>query len=270
MTPAHRAELKAELSAGLRQGMLYAAAVLVLVLPPNTRTAAPPAPIAMGGTSATRLAVAPPRQPFHDPAFEALPASADARQVVGWIAESGDNRNLPYVVLDKRNARVYVFTPAGHFVATSPVLLGYTPGDDSVAGIGTRPIADVRPEERTTPAGRFISAPGKNASKEDVIWVDYDDAVSMHRVRPTNPKERRLQRLASPDPAQRRISYGCINVPVAFFNTVLWPRLGTRAAVIYVLPEVKDVREVFAGLPAPALPTPTLQTARSQQADERL
>ena len=267
MTPAHRAELKTELGSGLRQGVLCAAAVLVLVLPPNTRTATPAASVA---TSATRPAIAPPRRPFDDPAFEALAASSDARQGVAWGARSGDNRNLPYVVLDKRDARVYVFTSAGHFVATSPVLLGYAAGDDSVVGIGTRPIADVRPEERTTPAGRFVSAPGKNASNEDVIWVDYDDAVSMHRVRPTNPKERRLQRLASPDPAQRRISYGCINVPVAFFETVLWPMLGTRAAVVYVLPEMKDLHEVFAGLSGPALPTPALKTARSQQADTRL
>jgi hypothetical protein len=266
MTPAHLAELKTELSAGLRQGVLYAAAVLVLVSPPNTQTAAPPAQVA---TTAKQLAIAPPHHPFHDPAFEALSVSTDARQVVDWIAESGDNRDLPYVVLDKRDARIYVFTAAGRFVATSPVLLGYTPGDDSVAGIGTRPIADVRPEERTTPAGRFVSAPGKNASNEDVIWVDYDDAVSMHRVRPTNPKEQRLQRLASPDPSQRRISYGCINVPVAFFNAVLWPRLGTRAAVIYVLPEVKDLREVFDSVPAPTF-APTLKTARSRQTDTRL
>jgi hypothetical protein len=52
----------------------------------------------------------------------------------------------------------------------------------------------------------------------------------MHRVRLVDPKERRLERLASADPADRRISYGCINVPVAFFDTVVWPLLrSTRA-----------------------------------------
>ena len=127
------------------------------------------------------------------------------------------------------------------------MLLGAAPGDDSVAGIGTRPMAQVRPEEKTTPAGRFVAEAGRNASGEDVVWVDYADAVSMHRVRLVDPKERRLERLASPDPAERRISYGCINVPVAFFESVVWPLLRATRAVVYVLPETRDVGEVFAG-----------------------
>ena len=69
----------------------------------------------------------------------------------------------------------------------------------------------------------------------------------MHRVRLVDPKERRLERLASPDPTERRISYGCINVPVAFFDSVVWPLLRTTRAVAYVLPETRGVGEVFAG-----------------------
>jgi hypothetical protein len=130
------------------------------------------------------------------------------------------------------------------------VLLGAAVGDDSVAGIGERPIAQVQPEERTTPAGRFISHPGKNAGGEDVVWVDYSAAVSMHRVRLVDPKERRLERLASPDPTRRRISYGCINVPVAFFDSVIWPVMGVARGVVYVLPETRPAREVFAGISA--------------------
>ena len=90
------------------------------------------------------------------------------------------------------------------------------------------------------------SSPGRNASGEDVVWVDYADAVSMHRVRPVDPKERRLERLASPDPAQRRISYGCINVPVAFFDAVVHPTLAAGRGVVYVLPERKSIQETFA------------------------
>ena len=150
------------------------------------------------------------------------------------------------MILDKRDARVFVFDAGGRLIDSSPVLLGAAAGDESVVGIGQRPIAEVRPEERTTPAGRFISRPGRNASGEDVVWVDYDAAVSMHRVRPVDPKERRLERLASHDPAQRRISYGCINVPVEFFDDVIKPALGAQRAVVYVLPEAKNLRQVFA------------------------
>jgi hypothetical protein len=142
--------------------------------------------------------------------------------VADWVADSGDSRGLPYLILDKRDARCTSSTPRP-LIDSSPVLLGAAPGDDSVEGIGSRPMSKVRPEEKTTPAGRFVAAAGHNASGEEVVWVDYGAAVSMHRVRLVDPKERRLERLASPDPAERRISYGCINVPVAFFESVVWP-----------------------------------------------
>jgi hypothetical protein len=229
-------DLKSDLWAGLKQGVLLAAAVLVLTLPPG-RTAPPSAPT---------LPQASARHAFHGADFASRPASADARLIADWVVDSGDSRGLPFIILDKRDARVFVFAAQGRLIDSSPVLLGATPGDDSVAGIGTRPMASVRQDEKTTPAGRFVAQAGKNAAHEDVVWVDYADAVSMHRVRPVDPRERRLERLASPDPAERRISYGCINVPVAFFDTVVWPLFRSTRAVVYVLPEVRGLHEVFA------------------------
>lgn len=234
-------ELRSDLLAGLKQGVLLAAGALVLTLPPaGLATLRSPAPVPVAVAPIDR------EGPFRPADFASHPASADARFVADWVADSGDSRGLPYVILDKRDARLYVFDARGRLIDSSPVLLGAAPGDDSVVGIGKRPIAEVRPEERTTPAGRFISQPGRNASGEDVVWVDYNAAVSMHRVRPVDPKERRLERLASNDPAQRRISYGCINVPVAFFDGVVKPVLGTQRAVVYVLPETRQVDATFA------------------------
>ena len=239
--PGHVAfALPAEWSAGMRQGVLLGAAVLVLTLPPAglATSWSPNAPRLvpeMAELADRRVA------DFGDQV-----ASFDARFVANWVAHSQDNQRLPFVILDKRDARLFVFDAGGRLIDSSPVLLGAAAGDESVVGIGQRPIAEVRPEERTTPAGRFISRPGRNASGEDVVWVDYDAAVSMHRVRPVDPKERRLERLASHDPAQRRISYGCINVPVEFFDDVIKPALGAQRAVVYVLPEAKNLRQVFA------------------------
>ena len=249
MHAARLLDSRSDLMAGLRQGVLLAAAALVLTLPPAgpvvLRTAAP-APGAAARAAAPNPGAAP-HAGFRSADFAGRAASPGARFIADWVADSGNNGVLPFVILDKRDARIFVFAANAQLIDASPVLLGAAPGDDSVVGIGTRPIALVRPEEKTTPAGRFISAPGRNASGEDVVWVDYDAAVSMHRVRPVDPKERRLERLASPDPTQRRISYGCINVPVAFFESVVWPMLGSARAVIYVLPETKSPNEVFAG-----------------------
>ena len=245
--PLRAPSIPADWWAGLRQGVLVGAAVLVLTLPPAGRATsglASARPTAAASASASAVDFAEPR--IAD--FGAHVASADARFVANWVARSRDNQRLPFVILDKRDARVFVFDAAGMLIDSSPVLLGAAAGDDSVAGIGTRPIAQVRPDERTTPAGRFISRPGRNAAGEDVVWVDYDAAVSMHRVRPVDPKERRLERLASNDPAQRRISYGCINVPVAFFEGVIKPVMGAQRGVIYVLPETRPVQAMFGAI----------------------
>ncbi|MGK2952368.1 MAG: hypothetical protein ACSLEZ_08295 [Thiobacillus sp.] len=171
--------------------------------------------------------------------------SPEARHVADWVADSRDNANADFIIVDKRDARVYVFDADARLRGTSPVLLGAAFGDESVPGIGTRPIAEVRPEERTTPAGRFVAERGLNLKGEDVVWVDYDAAVSMHRVRATKPAERRLERLDTPTVEDNRISYGCINVPVAFYEAYVSPTVATHRAIVYVLPEVKPVQQVF-------------------------
>lgn len=177
--------------------------------------------------------------------FGAVQASNEVRQTADGILHSRDHAGDDFLIIDKKYARLYVFGADGTLRGDSPVLLGSAKGDDSVPNIGTRPIDQVLPEERTTPAGRFVAERGRNTLGEDVVWVDYDAAVSMHRVRPTNPKERRLERLQSPSADDNRISYGCINVPKLFYETVVAPTFMQQRAVVYVLPEVKPLQQVF-------------------------
>lgn len=195
---------------------------------------------------AQRAAIA---QLFQKVDFGREKPSANTRLVASWIVESNDQRGLPFAIIDKPNARLFVFTAEGKLKGAAPVLLGLARGDGSVPGIGSRPIADIRPAERTTPAGRFVTEPGRNANGEDIVWVDYDNAISMHRVRPNNPAERRLQRLASRTAADNRISYGCINVPTGFYNEVVNPTFGRAKGLVYVLPDIQSMQTVF-GLPA--------------------
>jgi hypothetical protein len=176
---------------------------------------------------------------------ELVQPSADVQTLHRWILKTGDHAGGPFMLVDKRQARVWVYDRHGRQVAHSPVLLGSAKGDDSVPGIGERPMSEIRPHERTTPAGRFHVEPGVNAKGEDIFWVDYDVAVSMHRVRANNPKEQRLQRLATPTPDDNRISYGCINVPVAFYDGRVKPLFATGKGWIYVLPETRPVETLF-------------------------
>ncbi|VTU37310.1 hypothetical protein RA8CHR_05690 [Variovorax sp. RA8] len=179
----------------------------------------------------------------------ALPVPAQAQgeleSLVQWVRTTGDNQGAAFAVVDKKGARVHVFDAGGKKRASAPILLGLARGDDSVPGIGERPMAQIRPEERTTPAGRFATEPGRNLQGEDIVWVDYDAAVSMHRVRATNPAERRLERLATPGVEDNRISYGCINVPAAFYDAHVKPTLGAHRGVVYVLPETRPLAAVF-------------------------
>lgn len=172
-------------------------------------------------------------------------ASHDARQMAEWVVDSSDNRGMPFVIVDKTNARVFVFHADGRLRGAAPALLGLALGDDAVPGIGDRKLSSIRPSERTTPAGRFVAALGRNMHGEEILWVDYVTAISLHRVITTNPAERRAQRLASPTPLDKRISYGCINVPVKFYERVVSPAFTGTNGIVYVLPETRPLHEVF-------------------------
>lgn len=177
--------------------------------------------------------------------FGVVTPSADARRLADWVAVNDDAKSATFVLIDKRSALLYLFDGHAQLLATSPVLLGAALGDDTVPGIGDRPIALVRPEERTTPAGRFVAERGRNARGEDVVWVDYDAAVSMHRVVTANVAERRIERLASPTASDNRISYGCINLPVAFYESHIRPAFANQSGIVYILPEKATIEQVF-------------------------
>ncbi|MDO5624542.1 MAG: L,D-transpeptidase, partial [Pseudomonadota bacterium] len=138
------------------------------------------------------------------------------------VRQSGDARDSRgvqghFAVVDKTGARLWIFSPRGDVLAETPVLLGQALGDVAPPDIGTRPLSRVRPHEKITPAGRFVTEPGLNHKGEDITWLDYDSALSMHRLRDV-PGEQRPRRIASGRVPERRISYGCINIPASFYD----------------------------------------------------
>lgn len=172
-------------------------------------------------------------------------ATKSTREFADWVVDSGDHKELPFVIIDKPNARVFVFDAFGKIRGAAAALLGSAPGDHSVPGIGERELSDMAPADRTTPAGRFVSGIGRNTRGEDVLWVDYDSGLSLHRVLTTKPEERRLERLATPTVKDNRISYGCINVPKSFYEKIVAPTFAGTEGIVYILPELGSAREVF-------------------------
>lgn len=173
------------------------------------------------------------------------PGADAARAVADWVQASGDNAGLPYAIVDKQRARLLVFAADGRLIGDSAALLGAAPGDHAVPGTGAKPIVDILPAERTTPAGRYATEPGRNLGGEAVVWMDYDAGLAIHRVRPGPAEERRLERLASATPADNRVSLGCVVVDVAFYLGVVEPVLGRSRGVAYVLPETRSLAEAF-------------------------
>ena len=254
-----------EIAAGLCAGFLIAAALFALLKMSgitfgghSTSMAEAPVPVApvekrkvnpelqsreTPSTVQPPPAVKPRKPRFAN--FNGVDPTPDARYVANWVADSRDAAGADFVIVDKKDARIYVFDADARLRGSTPVLLGLAAGDDNAPDIGARPISQVLPSERTTAAGRFVGERGRNARGEDVVWVDYDAGVSMHRVINTNPKERRLERLATPTNADNRVSYGCINVPVAFYENYLRPTFANQRAIVYVLPEFKSIEQVF-------------------------
>jgi hypothetical protein len=171
-------------------------------------------------------------------------ASKDARRVADWVVASGDNDGLPFIIVDKIRAKVFVFDAAGRLRGAAFALLGKARGDDTVPGVGGQRLKTIRPEERTTPAGRFVAVLGHDFER-DILWIDYGAALSLHRVITGDPGDHRLQRLATRSPLDKRISYGCINVPVRFYEDVVLKTLTGASSIVYILPEIKTIQDVF-------------------------
>lgn len=187
-------------------------------------------------------------------ALAALPAAAfddaSARAFADSVVRAGDAGGRAFAIVDKPGATVWVFDRQGQLLERSAVLVGQAPGDVAPPDIGTRPLSKVRPSEKITAAGRYVTEPGRNAQGEDIVWLDYDAALSMHRVRNV-PGEHRPERLRTPGTADKRISFGCINVPTRFYDRRIDPLFSRSSGVVYVLPETRAPGELFGFVAGP-------------------
>ena len=189
-------------------------------------------------------------RPLASSAIASAGASQDALRVERWIRARADNHGLPYAIVDKKAARIYVMRPDGTLAGASNAILGSARGDTPIPGAGKKNPNALLPIERRTPSGRFLSKPGANLAGEKVVWVDYDTGIALHRVRPGRTQATRDMSLAK-SPDDRRLSLGCVVAPESFYLSTVLPALGHGRAVIYILPEDGPVEAMLAH-PEPA------------------
>ena len=205
---------------------------------PKPKTVTPSARKVANTRKVATKPVAPPPLP------EAMPSEAAAR-VLAWVAAEHDNGSLPYIVIDKQAAMMFLYRANGERVGAGPVLLGIGVGDDSTPGVGAKSLAEIGPAERTTPAGRFVAKFGKAFGGTRVLWVDYANSVALHAVITTHKQEHRVARLLSPTPDDNRISFGCINVGTSFYTKQVRPLFQKKGGMVYILPDTKPLDDVF-------------------------
>ena len=175
------------------------------------------------------------------PAFE---TSGMVQQFAQDVVRSADAEGRTFGVIDKPSATLWIFDAQGRTVASSPVLVGQAVGDVAPPDIGTRPLSKVKLHEKVTNAGRFVTEAGSNHKGEDIVWLDYNAALSMHRVRNV-PGESRTKRLQTPTVADNRSSIGCVNIPASFYDRYIDPLFSRSKGVVYVLPETKPIASLF-------------------------
>ena len=262
-------------------GLLIASAAMPVRAQPKIPHAAPPmnAATAQPSTSlnltlppvttlppilldpALQSATTPPSIPL-DPALQS--ASAEVKSVARWVIDSGDSAHLPFLLIDKVNAQVFAFNPAGQLQGATPALLGMARGDRLLAP-NSATMEQMPPQVRITPAGRFVSRLAIDSHGKELLVLDYDASISLHAVLKGTPEERRAERLKSATSQDNRISFGCINVPAAFYTMIVSPAFTHTKGVVYVLPETGPAGELFgfqateAGAPVAQQGQPALQ-----------
>jgi hypothetical protein len=238
----------------LRAALLSLAAPLALLgaASPALAQASNPAARDVAETAApVEEADAAPLDEEIDPALGVSDAVID---IAAWALATQDNLGLPFAIVDKAAAQIIVFGADGKVRGLAPALVGSAVGDHSAPGVGDRELRNIPAKDRTTPAGRYVAAFGPAAGNETVLWIDYDTAVSIHPTPDTDisRKEKRAERLASPETDDNRITHGCINVSPRFFDKVVQTSF-KGGGVFYILPDKISLKVAFPkfNLPAP-------------------
>ena len=226
-------------------GLLFAFTATSVRAQPKAPEVTPPInPAATPQSTPMDLVLHPATAPQSAPIDLLQSASEEVKRVARWVIDSGDNAHLPFLLIDKVNAQVLVFSPAGQLLGATPALLGMASGDRMLAP-NNAPMSAMPPQVRITPAGRFVSRLAIDSHGKELLVLDYDASLSLHAVVKGTPEERRAERLKSPSPQDNRISFGCVNVPGEFYSKIVSPAFAKTKGIVYVLPETSPASAFF-------------------------
>ena len=145
-----------------------------------------------------------------------------------------------FIVADKELGTIYVVDPITKAITEAPALYGKMPIDKINMGYYDRKDGG---NPYITPAGMFTVTKMYSTELKRHLLVFFEGSfmvMAIHAVYTGNPVQMRPQRLMSNDPAMKKITNGCINVPGDFFSDELFTLSnGTR---LYILPETSAAK----------------------------
>lgn len=163
--------------------------------------------------------------------------SNEAKIVYQQLAPLAKQQQRGFIIADKKNGKIHFFYSSGQHMASDAALYGKDVGDkfqgDSLKG-----------GKKITPAGKFTLKATKDSEyaggwRLDLAETSFDGGViAIHPAWLGNTKEKRLERLASEDAKDNRVSYGCINTTHELFLNKVKPQLGEfDGGMIFVVPD---------------------------------
>lgn len=180
-----------------------------------------------------------------------LPMSDVSKRAYSLSAPVFIKAKQSFFIADKPNGMVYMFDNNGQFIAASDALYGEQAGDILTEESRAKPIEKVTKVDKVTPAGTFNVSFSKDPSYAGGYILRFEDekgdlgGVSMHSVYLGNVNENRLQRLASSNLADKKVSFGCVNTSPKFMLEEVLPRAGElfeggKKAGVVVIPDQQE------------------------------
>ncbi len=199
------------------------------------------APLSAGSAAAARHRHSAPAKsaepaPAPSPAID-MALSAQEQQALQIATQNGDH---DFIMIDKPLGKIIVFHD-GKPVWTGPALTGRSPLDSYTAAIlGLPESHKFTAEEKVTPAGRFTvrrTGDSEEGAVFELVEVHGNGwYLALHHVWTGIPSERRMQRIESADPADKHITFGCINVSKETMHYLLTHFPKDERPVLYILP----------------------------------
>lgn len=185
-----------------------------------------------------------------------VPKNADmseiSNQAYSITAPAFIKAKQAFFIADKPNGKIHLFDTDGKFLKSSDALYGKQAGDVLSEQIRTMKISEMKDVDKITPAGMYTLSVNPNPDYTGGYTLRFNDnkgdlgGIAIHAVYTGNVMEKREAKLASKDPKDKKVSFGCINVDTSFFTGNIIPRIKQMEnAGVVVIPDAQERLAMF-------------------------